>query len=108
MRDSSLRRKRIAEPAPQWRVADDPGAPRRWPGGGRAPAFQVGLPAYRPSGGRLPLMSSLWTPGGEHPVGRDDDEGPIAPPADDPLAGLSPEERAQAEARAEEMAAARP
>jgi hypothetical protein len=52
-------------------------------------------------------MSSLWTPGGEHPVGREDDEGPIAPPADDPLAGLSPEERAQAEAMAEEMAAAR-
>jgi Domain of unknown function (DUF1844) len=52
-------------------------------------------------------MSSLWTPGGEHPVGPGDDEAPTAPPADDPLAGLSSEERAQAEAMAEEMAAAR-
>ena len=53
-------------------------------------------------------MSSLWTPGGEHPVG-DDDPRPSAPPAEDadPLAGLSPEERAQAEAMAAEMAAAR-
>jgi hypothetical protein len=41
-------------------------------------------------------MSSLWTPGGEHPV-----------PEDDPLAGLSDDERAQAETMAEEMVAAR-
>jgi hypothetical protein len=54
-------------------------------------------------------MSSLWTPGGEHPV--DPASGaPTAPaPPDDadPLAGLSPEERAQAEAMAVELAAAR-
>jgi Domain of unknown function (DUF1844) len=52
-------------------------------------------------------MSSLWTPGGEHPVG-DDGGGGAAPPSEaDPLAGLSDEERAQAEAMAAEMAAAR-
>ena len=57
-------------------------------------------------------MSSLWTPGGEHPV--EPDAAPSAPstpgepPAGaDPLAGLSDEERAQAEAMAGEMAAAR-
>ena len=62
-------------------------------------------------------MSSLWTPGGEHPVGPD--AAPSAPSAPsettspgieseaDPLAGLSDEERAQAEAMAAEMAAAR-
>lgn len=54
-------------------------------------------------------MSSLWTPGGEHPV----DPGaapsdPTEPPMDaDPLAGLSDEERAQAQAMAAEMAEAR-
>lgn len=55
-------------------------------------------------------MSSLWTPGGEHPV--DPDAAPSAPsapsPTDaDPLAGLSDEEREQAQAMAAEMAAAR-
>ncbi len=50
-------------------------------------------------------MSTLWTPGGEHPV--DPQGSPPAAPADDPLAGLSDEERAQAEAMAEEMNAAR-
>jgi hypothetical protein len=59
-------------------------------------------------------MSSLWTPGGEHPV--EPDAAPSAPsettspgidPDADPLAGLSDEERAQAEAMAAEMAAAR-
>jgi hypothetical protein len=57
-------------------------------------------------------MSSLWTPGGEHPVG-DDRASEAAPPAAaapppgddaDPLAGLSPEERAQAEEMAGQMA----
>ena len=56
-------------------------------------------------------MSSLWTPGGEHPVEPDaapsDPIGPQMDPAADPLAGLSDEERAQAEAMAAEMAAAR-
>lgn len=53
-------------------------------------------------------MSSLWTPGGEHPVDRDAGatEPAAAPDDADPLAGLSPEERAQAEAMAEEMVAA--
>jgi hypothetical protein len=56
-------------------------------------------------------MSSLWTPGGEHPV--EPDAAPSAPaepaidPDADPLAGLSDEERAQAQAMAAEMAAAR-
>jgi Domain of unknown function (DUF1844) len=57
-------------------------------------------------------MSSLWTPGGEHPV--EPDAAPSTPaasettgPGTDPLAGLSDEERAQAEAMAAEMAAAR-
>jgi hypothetical protein len=55
-------------------------------------------------------MSSLWTPGGEHPVDRD--PAPTPPPADEPtpeeiLASMSPEERAEAEAMVAEMAAAR-
>jgi hypothetical protein len=56
-------------------------------------------------------MSSLWTPGGEHPVEPDaapsDPTGPQMDPEADPLAGLNDEERAQAEAMAAEMAAAR-
>ena len=54
-------------------------------------------------------MSSLWTPGGEHPVDPDAAPAhPTEPPMDaDPLAGLSDEERAQAQAMAAEMAAAR-
>ena len=59
-------------------------------------------------------MSSLWTPGGEHPVEPDaapsapaETTGPGIDPDADPLAGLSDEERAQAEAMAAEMAAAR-
>mgnify|MGYP001816977338 CR=1 FL=1 len=55
-------------------------------------------------------MSSLWTPGGEHPVGDDrgGTEPPSAPPeaGPDPLADLSPEERAQYEEMAEQMAEA--
>ena len=58
-------------------------------------------------------MSTLWTPGGEVPV--DDGRGrPTNPPpqetvdvADDPLAGLSEEERAQAEEMAQQLAEAR-
>jgi len=66
------------------------------------------LTAKPTSGGTLPLMSSLWTPGGEHPVDREPTEpAPSAPPGEDPLADLSPEERAQAEAYIAEMAAAR-
>jgi hypothetical protein len=47
---------------------------------------------------------SLWTPGGEHPVDRE----PASPNADepvedDPLAGLTPEERERAMAMAAEM-----
>lgn len=45
-------------------------------------------------------MSSLWTPGGEHPV-----EPESVAPAADPAEALSPEEREQAEAMAREMAA---
>lgn len=59
-------------------------------------------------------MSSLWTPGGEHPVGDARDEAPTqqaptaAAPGDDadPLAGLSPEERARAEEMMSDMAQA--
>jgi len=59
---------------------------------------------------------SLWTPGGEHPVGKDPAAGsgpPAAPPPpgapsrdpsdDDPFAGLSQEQRAEAEAMAAQM-----
>ena len=53
-------------------------------------------------------MSSLWTPGGEHPV--DPSESPQDPPVDpsleDPsLEDLSPEDREKVEAMAREMAA---
>ncbi len=44
---------------------------------------------------------TLWTPDGERPISRD--EPAPAPAGDDPLAQLSPEERAQAEAMAAEM-----
>ena len=55
-------------------------------------------------------MSSLWTPGGEHPV--DPQSSAPPPPADEPtpeeiLASLSPEEREEAEAMVAELAAAR-
>lgn len=60
-------------------------------------------------------MSSLWTPGGEHPVPDADSDPQAQPPpptgADggpdggaDPLEGLSPEERERAEEMAAEMA----
>ena len=46
-------------------------------------------------------MSTLWTPGGEHPVDPEN-----APPSSD-FSELSPEEQEQAEALAAEMAAVR-
>ena len=50
-------------------------------------------------------MSSLWTPGGEHPVDRPDEN---AAPKDEPrLEDLSPEEREQVESMAREMATVR-
>ena len=50
-------------------------------------------------------MSSLWTPGGEHPVDRPDEN---AAPKDEPrLEDLSPEKREQVESMAREMAAVR-
>ena len=56
-------------------------------------------------------MSSLWTPGGEHPV---DPKTGEHPPSEEPqsasvpdLESLSPEEQSQAEALAREMAAVR-
>ena len=50
-------------------------------------------------------MSSLWTPGGEHPVDRPDEN---TTPKDEPrLEDLSPEEREQVESMAREMAAVR-
>lgn len=57
-------------------------------------------------------MSSLWTPGGEHPVDPSSSSTDAPPAADEPtpeeiLASLSPEEREQAEAMVAEMAAAR-
>ena len=55
-------------------------------------------------------MSTLWTPGGEVPVddGRDRSASPPPQaPAEDPLAGLSDEERAQAEELAQQLAEAR-
>ena len=58
-------------------------------------------------------MSTLWTPGGEVPVD-DGRKAPATPPPqgtpdqiDDPLAGLSDEERAQAEQMAQQLAEAR-
>ncbi len=58
-------------------------------------------------------MSTLWTPGGEVPVddgrGRSTTPPPQGAPdqAEDPLAGLSEEERAQAEELAQQLAEAR-
>ena len=68
-------------------------------------------------------MSSLWTPGGEHPVDRDTPAAPVGtastadPTLDDEIAAalpegvtlddLSPEERARAEEMVKEMAEAR-
>ena len=50
-------------------------------------------------------MSSLWTPGGEHPVDRPDEN---VTQKDEPrLEDLSPEEREQVESMAREMAAVR-
>ncbi|OWY62264.1 hypothetical protein B7486_59365 [cyanobacterium TDX16] len=51
---------------------------------------------------------SLWTPGGEHPVDRERGEEPERPlPPDAPdLESLTPEQRAEAEAMAAEMAEA--
>jgi len=49
---------------------------------------------------------TLWTPGGEHPVDRDRAAEPTsdgAPGDDDPLAGLSAEDRERAMAMASEM-----
>ncbi|HEV3227777.1 MAG TPA: hypothetical protein VGZ52_13110 [Acidimicrobiales bacterium] len=46
---------------------------------------------------------SLWTPDGEHRVERERPDEAAPPPQDDPLAGLSPEEREQAIAMAAEM-----
>jgi uncharacterized protein with GYD domain len=48
---------------------------------------------------------SLWTPGGEHPVDREAASAPAADAeqGDDPLAGLTPEERERAMAMAAEM-----
>lgn len=58
-------------------------------------------------------MSTLWTPGGEVPVDDGRERSATPPPqespdqAEDPLAGLSDEERAQAEELARQMAEAR-
>jgi len=46
---------------------------------------------------------TLWTPGGEHPVDREPAGAEDDHDADDPLAGLSPEERERAMAMAQEM-----
>jgi hypothetical protein len=58
-------------------------------------------------------MSSLWTPGGEHPV-EPESAAPVPPPADSDeptpeeiLAAMSPEERAEAEEMVRNMAEAR-
>ena len=48
-------------------------------------------------------MSSLWTPGGEHPV--EPSDSPQAPPVEPSLEDLSPEDREKVEAMAREMAA---
>lgn len=58
-------------------------------------------------------MSTLWTPGGEVPVddgrGQSAEPSPQSPPqpTEDPLEGLSDEERAQAEEMAQQLAEAR-
>jgi hypothetical protein len=65
--------------------------------------------------GREP-MSSLWTPGGEHPVDRPGTDQsssrasappPTRPPADEPERELTPEERAAAEEYARQVEEAR-
>ena len=86
-------------------------------GWGSNPAFRCIVPV------RVPAMSSLWTPGGEHPVDRTTPATPptdtlaIDPDLDDEIAAslpegvglddLSPEERVRAEEMVKEMAAAR-
>jgi hypothetical protein len=53
-------------------------------------------------------MSSLWTPGGEHPVDGERGRGaPAEPAAPEGYDDLSPEQQAQARAMAEEMAEVR-
>ena len=56
-------------------------------------------------------MSSLWTPGGEHPVdpkiGENQPSEKLHPASVPDLESLSPEEQSQAEALAREMAAVR-
>jgi hypothetical protein len=52
------------------------------------------------------LHVSLWTPGGEHPVGDDDPRGEVDPGGIDPD-DLSDEDRARLEAMAQEMAQVR-
>ena len=55
-------------------------------------------------------MSSLWTPGGEHPVGRESQPQPepdTGAPDEDPFAGLTDEQRAEAEAMAAQMSEVR-
>src|SRR5205085_11523020 len=84
-----------------------------WPGGGGAPLSRLDCEDQATSAGTLPRMSSLWTPGGEHPV--EPESAAPAPPAGDPeeqspeeiLAAMSPEERAEAEAMVAEVAQAR-
>ena len=68
----------------------------------------IPLPQGSPTTRRGTPMSSLWTPGGEHPV--EPSESPQDPPVDpsleDPsLEDLSPEDREKVEAMAREMAA---
>src|SRR6476619_4369427 len=83
-----------------------------WPGGDETSHFRcsvvgVGYQSVR-SRQQFGAGMSLWTPEGEHPVPRD--SGPSAPepeaaaaPADDPLEGLSDEQREAAMAMAAEM-----
>jgi hypothetical protein len=52
------------------------------------------------------LHVSLWTPGGEHPIGEDDPGEPLEPGGIDPD-DLSDEDRARLEAMAQEMAEVR-
>jgi len=62
-------------------------------------------PPVEPTPAKEPAMSSLWTPGGEHPADPSDDA--PEPSVESLVEDLGPEGREQVEAMAREMAAVR-
>jgi len=111
-RTSWIRREEDPNPLYACRVGRTPLSLQLWPVGYRsrivpAPAAGpagISLPQGSPTTRRGTPMSSLWTPGGEHPV--EPSDFPQDPPVDMFAAqNLSPEDREKVEAMAREMAA---